>query len=138
MAKKKHKFKVGEMVEFKFFDGGVYKGEIVKLTYSGDMWGHIETDYSSPQYTIHKEDNSKRGYTSYPGIGLHRILSSDGIVNKKYHLSPAEKKAKRRKRKIEAMNIGVAEELQGRKEMDSLDQAIEKQKAFINGRTKEI
>lgn len=44
----------------------------------------------------------------------------------------------RSKREIAEINEAVATELQGRQEMDTLDQAIEKQKSFINGRTKEI
>ena len=44
----------------------------------------------------------------------------------------------RTKREIAEINEAVADELQGRQEMDTLDQAIEMQRSFINGRTKEI
>ena len=44
----------------------------------------------------------------------------------------------RSKREIAEINEAVADELQGRQEMDTLDQAIEMQRSFINGRTKEI
>lgn len=37
------------------------------------------------------------------------------------------------KKEIDELNAVVAEELEGRKRMDSLDQAIEKQKSFIRG-----
>ena len=44
----------------------------------------------------------------------------------------------RTKRDIAEMNEAVADELQGRKQMDTLDQAIEMQRSFISGNTKEI
>ena len=41
------------------------------------------------------------------------------------------------KKQIDEINSAVAEELQGRKQMDTLDQAIEKQRSFIGGSVKE-
>ena len=43
----------------------------------------------------------------------------------------------RSKRDIAEINEAVAEELQGRKQMDALDQAIEMQRSFIGGSVKE-
>ena len=50
--KKKHKYKIGTEVKFKFFDGSVHVGAILKQTYQGDNWDHIDTDYKQPLYTI--------------------------------------------------------------------------------------
>ena len=44
----------------------------------------------------------------------------------------------RSSREIAEINEAVADELQGRKQMDTLDQAIEMQRSFISGKTKEI
>ena len=82
MAKKKlHKYKLGDTMKFRFFDGSVHVGKVAELRYSGDMWEHTETNYVDPQYSIHVPDTSgkyARGYMIYSNISDHRIISVNG------------------------------------------------------------
>ena len=54
--KKKHKFKIGDNVTFKFFDGGVYTGVVDKLSYMGEITGTPKTKpMSELQAAIQKQ-----------------------------------------------------------------------------------
>ncbi len=75
MKKKKHKYKLGDVLEFKFFDGGVKVGEVTKLSYA--QTPQRVTDWSTPQYTITVRNNNKRRAAkeyNYPCIGYDRIF----------------------------------------------------------------
>jgi len=123
MTKKKtHKYKVGDTMKFRFFDGSIHTGAIADLRYMGDGWDHTETDYSSPQYTVHVPDNTgryARGYMVYSSISDHRIISVNGEL-KQPIFKPTETAPITRKPV----------------EINELDAAIEKQKDFINGKVK--
>ena len=74
MKKVKHKYKVGEIVDFIFFDGSKKTGEIVELTYQGDNIDSIKTQYSLPTYRIHVPDEKySRGYMVYSSMTDMRI-----------------------------------------------------------------
>ena len=75
MKKKKHKYKLGDILEFKFFDGGIKIGAVTKLTYAQTPQRVI--DWKTPTYTITvKNSNPKRGAReyNYPCIGYDRIF----------------------------------------------------------------
>ena len=63
MKKAKFKYKIGTEVKFKFFDGSIHTGAIVKQSYQGD---------------------DIRGFMLYPSVGPNRIIESNGITNKAY------------------------------------------------------
>tara|TARA_R110002073_G_scaffold258012_2_gene420996 strand:+ start:47 stop:427 length:381 start_codon:yes stop_codon:yes gene_type:complete len=124
MQKAKHKYPIGTEVKFKFFDGSIHVGAVIKQTYQGESWGHIDTDYNQPLYTIQVPDyHDTRGFMLYPAVGPHRILESNGITNKDYIYS------KKQAVKVKAKTIKP-------KETSNLEDAIQKQKDFINRKTK--
>ena len=131
--KKKHKYNIGDNVKFNFFDGSVHVGKIAELTYSGDNWDHIETNYGLPQYTIHVPSTQySRGYMIYSGMTNERILESNGKLQVK-EIDGMIFSSEIDKGEI---NKTVKEELDGRKKMDTLDQAIERQREFLDGKVK--
>ncbi len=78
MKKIKHKYKIGDALKFKHFDGGVRKGKVTKVYYYGDA-AHLITDYQKPVYTITVVNNNKKlraNQYHYPNIGHDRILES--------------------------------------------------------------
>ena len=75
MKKKRHKYKLGDQLEFKFFDGGIRIGTVTKLDWYSTNPGVY--DYSKPTYTITvKNTNPKisRKHYNYPNIQHDRIL----------------------------------------------------------------
>ena len=124
--KKKHKYKIGTEVKYKFFDGSVHVGAVLKQTYQGDNWDHIDTDYKQPLYTIQVPDsNDTRGFMLYPGVGLHRILESNGITNSKYIYKKGAKVASSKTIKSKFNDTST-----------ELNDAIKKQQEFIDGKVK--
>ena len=74
MKKVKHKRKVGEVVDFIFFDGSKKTGKIVELTYHGDNIDSVRTQYDLPTYRIHVPDKKySRGYMVYSSMTDIRI-----------------------------------------------------------------
>lgn len=66
---------MGDVLEFKFFDGGVKIGEVTKLSYA--QTPQRVTDWSKPTYTITVRNNNKRRAARqyhYPCIGHDRIF----------------------------------------------------------------
>ena len=116
VKKKKHTYKIGQTVKFKFFDGSVHEGKIVELNYMGDKGGD-KIYYSCPQYTIHVPSNNyKRGYMVYGSMTDERIKEAYDHSYKT--IDPrAPNWAKK-----ELVNDAFSE----------LDKAIERQKEFIN------
>ena len=113
--KKKHTYKVGQTVKFKFFDGSVHKGTIAELTYMGDIVGG-KTYYDCPQYTIHvPSDRYPRGYMIYSSMTDERI-----------------KEATEGKQQSLFTNNSLPKKVKAKKSMSELDMAILKQKEFIN------
>ena len=66
MAKKaKFKYKEGQSVKFRFYDGSVHEGKIQIAQYRNSDVDYLPTEYSQPMYTCHVPDNSgnySRGY----------------------------------------------------------------------------
>jgi len=128
MAKKKiHKYKVGDTMRFTFFDGSVHTGTVAELRYSGDNWEHVDTQWSDPQYVVHVPDYSgrySRGYMIYSNISDHRIVSVNGKL--KEPLFPENKEPKATY--TDSVSIPT--------EKSELQNAINKQKEFIDGKVK--
>jgi len=117
MKKAKHKYKIGTVVKFRFFDGSVHVGEIVKHNYMGEDWDHTETNWSIAQYTIHVPSNKySRGYMVYSSMTNDRIFPKDATLTKPKFKSTTT---------ISSVNI--------KSNGPSLDDAIDKQKQFISG-----
>lgn len=123
--KKKHTYKVGQTVKFKFFDGSVHQGQIAELTYMGDVVGD-KIYYDCPQYTIHvPSDRYPRGYMVYSSMTDERI--KEAMEGKQQSLFTNMEK-------IPANNSksGSYKNVKAKKSMSELDMAILKQKEFIN------
>ena len=76
MKKAKHKYKLGDKLEFKFFDGGIKVGLVTKLDYSKS--NGINYDYSKPVYTITVPNNNPKIRAKqyhYPCIPHERIFA---------------------------------------------------------------
>lgn len=128
MKKAKFKYKTGKSVKFKFYDGSVHDGVIVSKQYRNEDSDFLETQYSMPMYTCHVPDSSgrySRGYMVY-------TVTENMIKNKL--VGDIEIVAIKDNTKTNKINATIADELQSRKQMDSLDQAIAKQKAFVGGK----
>jgi len=114
--KKKHTYKIGQTVKFKFFDGSVHEGKIVELNYMGDKGGD-KIYYNCPQYTIHSPSKKyERGYMVYGSMTDERIKEAYDSSYKT--VDPR------------APNWAKKELINGA--FSELDEAIEKQKKFIN------
>ena len=75
LKKAKHKYRLGDVLEFKFFDGGQKVGKVTKLSY-GQNAQRI-TDWSTPTYTITVENNNPKISAKqyhYPCIPHERIF----------------------------------------------------------------
>ena len=123
MKKKGHKYKLGDILKIKFFDGSIHTGEVTKLSYMGERVDMA--NYQLPTYTITCKNNfpnSKREYMHYPGIGDERILEANGKA-----LEPIYKKFTTKKKKSAKKSVKVSKK-------SKLDQAIDKQKDFLNGK----
>ena len=122
MKKAKFKYKIGTEVKFKFFDGSIHTGTIVKQSYQGDSWDHLPTNYGETIYTIQVPDgNDIRGFMLYPSVGPNRIIESNGITNKAYIYG---------KKSI----LNVTTKRKSKSTSTELSDAISKQKDFINGK----
>ena len=123
MKKKEHKYKVGDVAKFKFYDSGIYVGKIIDLCYMGELVG--DPNYKLPEYKIEaKPAWSER--MMYYTVSDTRILEVNGdLVEQVYTpAKPTKTKVKaKRVRKRKAKNT-------------ELDDAIQKQKDFMNHNTK--
>jgi len=123
MAKKaKFKYKEGQSVKFRFYDGSVHDGIIKTADYRNNDVNYLPTEYSQCMYTCHVPDNSgvySRGYMVYT-ITENMIKNN---INDSVKITPLEN------------YIEPADDL----EIDDsteLRQAISKQREFVNGKVK--
>tara|TARA_R100000664_G_C2698946_1_gene100041 strand:+ start:61 stop:450 length:390 start_codon:yes stop_codon:yes gene_type:complete len=126
--KSRFKYKVGQSVKFRFYDGSVHNGIIVKRNYRNEDTESLPTQWTMPVYTVHSPDNSgryPRGYMSYPSITesmiKHTLDSEVKIVPMKDYVKP----------ETPTVLQTVIQET------DDLEDAITKQKQFIDGRVKQ-
>jgi len=76
MRKSKFKWKVGQSVRFKFYDGSIHNGVIVSRGYRNEDTEYLDTQYTMPMYTCHSSDTSgryRRGYMVYPSLTQNMI-----------------------------------------------------------------
>ena len=125
--KSRFKYKVGQSVKFRFYDGSVHNGIIVKRNYRNEDTESLPTQWTMPVYTVHSPDNSgryPRGYMSYPSITesmIKHILDSEvKIVPMKNYIAP----------KKPVLSQPLIEET------NDLEDAIKKQQDFIKGKVK--
>jgi hypothetical protein len=118
MKKKKHTYKLGDILKIKFFDGSIHTGEVTKLQYMGERIG--TPNYQLPIYTVTSKNipGNKRPHTHYTGMSDERVIEANGSAIKPLYKSLTKKKQSF-KRKINKKS--------------ELDLAIEKQKNFLNG-----
>ena len=112
---KKHTYKIGDIVKFKFFDGQHYVGKITELTYMGMITG--TPNYQLPQYKI-EVCESKR--TSYYTVSDTYFKEVNGDL--KIEHQPVTRFSK-----------PVSIKTKTRPVFNELDEAINRQKAFIRG-----
>jgi len=128
MAKKsKFKYKVGQSVKFKFYDGSVHNGVVKSRQYRNEDVESLPTQWTMPMYTLHSPDNSgrySRGYMVYPSITesmiKHTLDTDVKIVPMKNYVEPEKP----------VLSQPLVEET------SDLDNAIKKQQDFINGKVK--
>jgi len=71
MRKSRFKWKVGQSVRFKYYDGSVHNGVVVSRQYRNEDTEYLDTQYNQPMYTCHSQDLSgrySRGYMVYPSL----------------------------------------------------------------------
>ena len=81
--KAKFKYKVGQVVNFTYYDGTPYVGTIVERQYKGQNADWMDTLYDMCEYKLHVPDNSgryKRGYMVYPSLTENRINQTQSNV----------------------------------------------------------
>ena len=64
----KFKYKSGQSVKFRFYDGSIHEGIIELAHYRNSGVDYLPTEYNQPMYTCHVPDNSgnySRGYMVY-------------------------------------------------------------------------
>jgi hypothetical protein len=118
MKKKKHTYKLGDILKIRFFDGSIHTGEVTKLEYMGDRVGM--TNYNLPVYTVTSKNlpGNKRPYTNYTGMSDERVIEANGSATEPLYKGLIKKK-RSFKRKISKKS--------------ELDLAIDKQKNFLDG-----
>ena len=132
MAKKKRfKHKEGESVKFKYYDGSVHAGVIVKAQYRNEEVEFLDTQYEMPTYTVHCPDSSgryARGYMSYPCVteNMIKVLLDDQIV-----IKPLEGY---RSEEVTLVNnrASTTGKLITDSDTSELDEAIAQQRKFLN------
>ena len=126
--KSKFKYKKGQSVKFKFYDGSVHSGIIVKANYRNEEDENLPTQWTMPMYTMHTPDNSgryPRGYMVYPSITENMVKS---VLSTEVKIIPMKDYVKPEK------PVVIQTVLQ---ETDDLEDAITKQKQFIDGKVKQ-
>ena len=65
---KRFKYKIGQSVRFRFYDGSIHDGVIRSSGYRNQDVDYLPTEYSQPMYTCHVPDRTgtyKIGYMVY-------------------------------------------------------------------------
>jgi len=116
MKKSKFKYKEGQSVNFKYYDGSVHNGIINKRLYRNEDSDILDTQWTMPTYTIRVPDNSgiySRGYMVYPCITQNmirdKLTTNVKIIPLQNHVED---------------------------ESSQLRDAIQKQKDFVGGKVK--
>ena len=125
--KAKFKYQLGQSVKFKFYDGSVHNGKIESKGYRNEDVEYLDTPYNQPMYTCHVPDNTgrySRGYMIYTVTENMIQTELDSPIT----IKAFEDQPKRDPRAPEWFNKEVLPAI----ESESLDDAIAKQKRFLN------
>jgi len=126
--KAKFKYQLGQSVKFKFYDGSVHNGKIDSKGYRNEDVDYLDTQYNQPMYTCHVPDSSgrySRGYMIYTVTENMIQTELDSPIT----IKALKDQPKRKVLPMDAMGISN-EEVEVMSE--SLDDAIAKQKRFLN------
>ena len=126
VKKSKFKYKVGQSVTFKFYDGSVHKGKIDSTRYRNEDVDYLDTQWSQPMYTCHVPDNSgrySRGYMIYT-VTENMIK---GEMDSPITISPYKRQVNN-----PSLGVEVVDEVDNVEVTESLESAIQRQKNFLN------
>ena len=123
----KFKYKGGQSVKFRFYDGSIHVGVIESFGYRNESVDYLPTEYNQCMYTIHSPDKSgryNRGYMIYTVTSnmIQDVLSTDVIIKPLKDYPTEEIHTK-----LTPILTGDTKSAE-----PSLDQAIEKQRQFLN------
>ena len=121
MKTPRHKYNIGDVVEFKFLTGNIFTGKITEHTFK---------DEDTPTYKIRVEEKIGRvGFTIYPCMTDSRIikLKHTAIQNMKIEEKAYKDSISKQREKTRISEI----------EKKSLKKAFEAQQDFISGNIQE-
>jgi len=113
----KFKYKPGQSVKFRFYDGSIHEGIIELAHYRNSEVDYLPTEYNQPMYTCHVPDTSgnySRGYMIY--------TITEGMVKDKT------------KSEIKIVSLQSGRNVDAMMETNELADAIAKQNAFVSGK----
>tara|TARA_Y100000310_G_C20453268_1_gene701807 strand:+ start:399 stop:770 length:372 start_codon:yes stop_codon:yes gene_type:complete len=122
MKKKKHTYKLGDVLKIRFFDGSIHTGEVTKLGYMGERTHNINYDLPIFTVTSKNEKGNNRPYTNYTSMTDDMVLEVNGIAKE-----PLYKKLLKKEKLVKSKKIK-------RLKKSELDLAIDKQKNFLRGK----
>ena len=132
MRKTRFKYKVGQSVRFKFYDGSVHNGVIQSRCYRNEDSDYLDTQYTMTMYTCHSADTTgrySRGYMVYPSLTENMIQFE---LDRPHIIKPLSELPKEDigVTKPQATVKSISDRLDSYNE--SLDDAIDRQKEFPN------
>ena len=122
---KKHTYKIGDIVKFKFFDGQHYVGKITELTYMGMITG--TPNYQLPQYKIEVCESKRTSYYTVSDTYFKEVNGDLKIEHKPVTKITSGKSA------LPTLPW-ISKYHSKRTKTSELDEAIAKQKDFIRGK----
>ena len=127
--KAKFKYKEGQSVKIRYYDGSIHNGVIVKKLYRNEDSDFLDTQYSMPIYTIHEPDTTgrySRGYMVYPCITENMVLS---ILPTDITIMPLKDYPKK---EIQSLtSVGTTDVSITNSDASELDEAIAQQRKFL-------
>ena len=122
---KKHTYKIGDIVKFKFFDGQHYVGKITELTYMGMITG--TPNYQLPQYKIEVCESKRTSYYTVSDTYFKEVNGDLKIEHKPVTKITSGKSTL-------PTSPWISKYHSKRTKTSELDEAIAKQKDFIRGK----
>ena len=122
---KKHTYKIGDIVKFKFFDGQHYVGKITELTYMGMITG--TPNYQLPQYKIEVCESKRTSYYTVSDTYFKEVNGDLKIEHKPVTKITSGKST------LPTLPW-ISKYHSKRTKTSELDEAIAKQKDFIRGK----
>lgn len=132
MQKARFKYKVGQSVRFKFYDGSIHNGVIQSRCYRNEDSDYLDTQWGMTMYTCHSSDTTgrySRGYMVYPALTENMIqfeLDRPHIIKPLDEVPISEIGHKKPQATVQSITDRLDEY------NESLDDAIARQKEFLN------